>query len=78
MPLGPYGSFRDRRKGPARTVPPKPGGLRFGEVPPERRDKVVGGTGLAGSVREGSEAEAWRYAVSDRIRQNAFLRAVRG
>jgi len=39
------------------------------QLPP--RDQVVGGTELAVVVREGSEAEAWRYAGLKEIMQNA-------
>ena len=41
-----------------------------------RRDKAVGGMGLAGRVREGSEAEAWRELVLESIVQNARSFAV--
>jgi len=51
-------------------VPPTP--AEIGQVELWPPDQVVGGTGLAGTVREGSEAEAESDSYSKLIVQNAF------
>ncbi len=61
-----------------RAVPPKPSAEASSLIYSVLTDRVVGGTGLAVEVREGSEAEAWAYPGLYLISQNARSLAVCG